>query len=112
MGAAENRVETCLNTEIEYIDGITRKWVSPGRNGVPDRIVVFNGIVIFVEVKTDSGKLSSVQIREQEKLRDSSANVTTVYGTSGVTSFVQHLQKAYRDYQGFNFFSQLKKEYR
>ena len=51
MGVRENKVEKYLDAEVNRLGGITRKWVSPGRDGVPDRIIILNGHICFVEVK-------------------------------------------------------------
>ena len=88
MGIRENKVETYLDTEVKKMSGITRKWVSPGRDGVPDRIVFVQGDLIFVEIKTVDGTLSPVQRREHVRLRDHDAQVVTVYGSSGVDAFL------------------------
>jgi hypothetical protein len=88
MGVRENKVEKYLDKEVVKLGGITRKWVSPGRDGVPDRIVILNGKVIFVEVKTEDGKLSVRQEREHTTLRKAGARVHTVYGQSSVDMFL------------------------
>jgi len=89
MGTRENKVERYLDSEVVKLGGLTRKWVSPGRDGVPDRIVIINGVVWFVEVKTIDGKQSEVQKREHQRLRDCGANVSTVYGNTGVDMFIR-----------------------
>lgn len=88
MGVRENKVEKYLNKRVEEIGGITRKWVSPGRDGVPDRIVIIRGSVIFVEVKTSDGKISTAQKREHERLQSEGAIVYTIYGEKGVDKLV------------------------
>ncbi len=89
MGTRENRVERYLDSEVVKLGGLTRKWISPGRDGVPDRIVIINGVVWFVEVKTIDGKQSEVQKREHQRLRYCGANVATVYGNIGVDMFIR-----------------------
>lgn len=91
MGVRENKVEKYLNDEIVNIGGITRKWVSPGRDGVPDRIVFFNNAVWLVEVKTIDGVLSPAQKREHKRLIDVGALVHTVYGHEGVDDFIRNI---------------------
>jgi Holliday junction resolvase-like predicted endonuclease len=88
MGVRENKVERYLDDQVKRCGGITRKWVSPGRDGVPDRIVIHNGTVVFVEVKTTDGKLSSAQMREHDRLREQGVKVVTVYGEQGVDVFI------------------------
>lgn len=94
MGVRENRVERYLDSEILKLGGITRKWVSPGVNGVPDRIVIVNGNVWFVEVKTDDGRLSSWQEREIKRLTSHGAKALAVYGERGVDEFIRMVRDA------------------
>ena len=92
MCVRENKVERYLDSEVTKLGGLTRKWVSPGRDGVPDRIVILDGVVWFVEVKTTDGVTSGAQEREHKRLRDKGARVTTVAGNSGVDGFVSDLK--------------------
>ncbi|WP_461521914.1 PDDEXK family nuclease, partial [Porticoccus sp.] len=82
-----------LDQCVKDMGGLTRKWVSPGRDGVPDRIVVVAGVVYFVEVKTLDGVLSAAQEREHERLRLAGANVATVWGSDSVDAFTGHLRR-------------------
>jgi len=91
MGVRENKVERYLDSEVTKLGGLTRKWVSPGRDGVPDRIVILNSVVWFVEVKTCDGRLSEAQKREHLRLDIAGANVTTVEGNTGVDEFIKEL---------------------
>lgn len=53
---AESSIERYLRTRVERMGGLCWKWVSPGRVGVPDRIVMLKGgVIAFVELK-NSGK--------------------------------------------------------
>jgi len=93
MGARENKVEKYLDSEIIKLGGITRKWVSPGRDGVPDRICLLpGGVVYFVEVKTVDGSVSEVQKREQKRIADTGAFVRTVFGEEEVDQLINCLK--------------------
>lgn len=92
MGVRENKVEKYLDAGVTALGGVTRKWVSPGRDGVPDRIVIIKGAVWFVEVKTVDGRLSTAQTREQCRLVSHGAHVTTVCGEEGVDAFIERLR--------------------
>jgi len=92
MASRENKVEKYLISEVLKLGGMTRKWVSPGVNGVPDRIVFLNGKIYFVEVKTVDGVLSSWQEREIARLKSHGANVYVVYGQNGVDDFIKQLR--------------------
>ncbi len=91
MGTRENKVEVYLDACVKSAGGITRKWTCPSHNGVPDRIVIIQGIVWFVEVKTMDGKLSEVQKREHIRLKEAGARVVTVYGREGVEELIERM---------------------
>jgi hypothetical protein len=88
MAVRERKVETYLKTRVKDLGGICRKWVSPGIDGVPDQIVIFNSKVYFVEIKTTDGHLSIAQKREHDRLIAAGADVTTVYGKGEVDQFI------------------------
>lgn len=88
----EKDSEKLLRQEIKKLCGLCYKFVSPGNVGVPDRIVILYGWVFFVEMKTKNGKLTSIQKRQINKLKDQGQNVTVVYGDSGVRKFIDFLK--------------------
>lgn len=58
----ERDVEKWLKKEIESLGGEFWKFISPGRDGVPDRIAMFpDGRLVFVELKTTRGNPTKVQ---------------------------------------------------
>ena len=93
MGKRENKVENYFKSEVKKIGGISRKWVSPGMDGVPDQIAIIEGAVWFVEIKTIDGILSPAQIREHKRLRDAGAKATTVRGHSGVDALIDLIKR-------------------
>ena len=93
MGKRENTVETYLKECVQATGGDTRKWVSPGRSGVPDQIVMIEGEVWFVECKTVDGAYEPGQEREHQRLRDLGMRVRTVWGKQGVDNFMREVLK-------------------
>lgn len=90
MGVRENKVEKYLDTKIVELGGITRKWVSPGVDGVPDRLCAHRDHQpVAVEVKTVDGVLEEHQDREQIRLRANGFQAVTVYGYLGVDRFIK-----------------------
>ncbi|CAB4166718.1 VRR-NUC domain containing protein [uncultured Caudovirales phage] len=58
----EKDIERHLVHRVAERGGVAYKWVSPGRVGVADRIVLLpGGRVWFVELKTVKGRLSPLQ---------------------------------------------------
>ena len=64
----ERDVERYLIKECEKRGWLCWKFVSPGRRGVPDRVVIRHGSVAFVEVKRNGGRVSPLQIRRIKEL--------------------------------------------
>lgn len=52
----EKDIESYLCKQVKTLGGLALKWVSPGFDGVPDRIILLpGGRVVFAELK-DTGK--------------------------------------------------------
>lgn len=64
----ERDVERYLIKECKKRGWLCWKFVSPGRRGVPDRVVIRHGGVAFVEVKRKGGRVSPLQVRRIEEL--------------------------------------------
>ena len=66
----ESYVEQKLTTEAKKRGGLAVKFVSPGFDGVPDRLVLFpGGKVAFVELKAPGKKMRPLQVRRAGQLR-------------------------------------------
>lgn len=86
----ESEIEKILVREVKKQGGVAYKWVSPGNDGVPDRIVVFPGKKpVFVELKTDRGKLTALQKVQLGRLEKLGQEVSVVYGLDGLSQFFQ-----------------------
>lgn len=86
----EKELEKVLVSEVKKLGGRAYKWVSPGNDGVPDRIVIFpDRPLVFVELKTDTGKLSPLQKNQCRRLTDLGQPVAIVYGMDGLSQFFQ-----------------------
>ena len=87
----ESRVEEWLKTQIAKRGGLYLKFSSPGNIGVPDRIIIRDGEVIFVELKQEHGVLSEIQKAQIARMRDHGAKVLVVYGKAGAETLVDSL---------------------
>ncbi len=84
----ERELEKILVEEVRIARGRAYKWVSPGNDGVPDRIVILPGEApVFVELKTDRGKLSPLQQVQINKLKSMEQIVVVSYGVRGLIEF-------------------------
>lgn len=88
----EKQIEKYMRLRVEERGGVCMKFVSPGQDGVPDRIVVMpGGRVYFVELKTETGKLSRIQKYQLKRLTDLDQICSVVYGKEGVKEFLKDL---------------------
>lgn len=70
-----------MRRQVEKMGGKFLKWVSPGNDGVPDRIAVLpNGEVWFVELKADDGVVAPLQIYWQQLLTSLGCNAVILRG--------------------------------
>ena len=89
----EQEIEKFLVREVKKLGGISFKFISPGNAGVPDRIVILPiGKVIFVELKTDKGKLTKLQEVQIKKISDLGADARVLRGIEGVKEFINEIQ--------------------
>lgn len=87
----EKDIEKILVCEVKKLGGRAYKWVSPGNDGVPDRIVIFpNQRPAFVELKADGGKLSALQEIQIRRLRDLGQYAEVVRGMKGLAEFFRN----------------------
>jgi hypothetical protein len=67
----EKYVEQALVKAVRNAGGLALKFVSPGLDGVPDRILLFPcGRIAFVETKADGMKPRPLQVRRKRKLEE------------------------------------------
>ncbi|MBP3590198.1 MAG: VRR-NUC domain-containing protein [Muribaculaceae bacterium] len=91
---AESEIERKLGKEIKKLGGLYYKFVSPNLPGVPDRIVIMpGGRVIFVELKTEIGRLSNIQKWVIEEMRQRGADVRVIKGWPAARAFLDELKK-------------------
>lgn len=89
----EREIEKKLVDGVRKLGGRAYKFVSPGNDGVPDRIVVLPGIsLVFVELKTETGRLSSLQNVQIKKLKDLGQDVRVLYGLEDVKRFLEEMR--------------------
>lgn len=65
----ESTVERHLREESKKRNGLALKFVSPGMNGVPDRIVLMpDGKMAFVELKAPGKKPRALQLKRKRMI--------------------------------------------
>ncbi|MDO4564687.1 MAG: VRR-NUC domain-containing protein [Clostridia bacterium] len=65
----EKSIEAKLVKAVKSMGGLAPKFISPGLDGMPDRIVLLpHGRLAFVEVKANGQKLRPLQVRRKGQL--------------------------------------------
>jgi len=89
----EAAIEAKLVQGVQALGGRAYKFVSPGHPGVPDRLIVLpGGLIFFVELKTEIGRLSKMQQYEIRCLNELGAKVNVLKGLHDVKIFLQGLE--------------------
>ena len=90
----EKDIERWLGNQLKKLGCIYMKFVSPGNDGVPDRIVILpGGAVIFVELKSTQGKLMANQRVQISRLRKQGALVFVLTGKLDAKLFVDDIER-------------------
>lgn len=91
----EKQIEKKLITEVKKRGGICPKWVSPGFDGVPDRIVLLPyGKFAFVEVKAPGEKPRPLQLSRHRLLRRLGFRVYVLDNESQIGGMIDEIQSA------------------
>ncbi len=74
MGAPEAAIEDYLVKKSKEHNALCWKFVSPSMDGVPDRIVIYDGHVIFIELKAPGETPRKLQLHVMKLLREHGAD--------------------------------------
>jgi hypothetical protein len=86
----ESTIEAYLRDQVKELGGRAYKFVSPGNDGVPDRLVCLpGGRAAFVELKAPGKKPTKLQKIQQSKLEELGFLVFTMDSKSDVNAFIQ-----------------------
>lgn len=90
----EKDIERWLGNQLKNLGCIYMKFVSPGNDGVPDRIIIVpGGATIFVELKSATGKLMANQRVQISRLRKQGALVFVITGKTDAELFVNDIKR-------------------
>ncbi len=91
----ESDIERQLYIGVHELGGMAYKWTSPGRRGVPDRILLFPGKrVYFVELKAPDKLPEPSQYREHERIRKMGHTVYILDSYDSVSAFLNQIERA------------------
>lgn len=91
----EKKVEKRLVDRIMTdLGGIAWKFTSPGTRGVPDRIIVLNGLICFVELKRpEGGRLTDEQQWRIKQLQNQGMKAYVIRNTEQVDALVNSMMR-------------------
>ena len=97
-GVRESKIETYLVEQVEKHGGLCEKFTSPGKRGVPDRIVIWPAYgfarVHFVELKTIGGKLEPIQERDHARRKRLGCRVEVIWTKAQVDEYILRFYEA------------------
>jgi len=89
----ESQIERRLVEGVKRLGGMCLKFVSPGTLGVPDRIIITaKGQVIFVELKTETGRLTKIQRYVIGEMQKRGADARVVKGIDEVKELLAEIE--------------------
>ena len=93
MRTPERTVEKRLATEVKKRGGLSPKFVSPGLDGVPDRLVLLPaGHIGFVECKAHGKTLRHIQVKRREQLEALGFSVYCLDGIDQIGGILDAIQ--------------------
>lgn len=88
----EKMIEAWLRHRVEERGGVCMKFISPGNDGVPDRVVIMpEGRVYFVELKTNAGKLSKIQWFQLKRMLNLGHTCSVIFGMDAAKEYLRDL---------------------
>jgi Holliday junction resolvase len=89
----ESQIERRLVEGVKRLGGMCLKFVSPGTLGVPDRIIITaKGRVIFVELKTETGRPTKIQRYVIGEMQKRGADARVVKGIDEVKELLAEIE--------------------
>ena len=88
----ESQIEAKLVRMVREHGGLCYKFVSPNNPGVPDRIIITpDGRTVYVELKTEVGRLANVQQWQISEMQTRGADVRIAKVLPAVKALVAEL---------------------
>ena len=91
----EKVVEAALVKAVKEKHGLALKFVSPGLDGVPDRMVLLpHGKLAFVELKAPGEKMRPLQLKRKDQIEALGFRVFCIDGTDQIGGILDAVQTA------------------
>ena len=94
----EKQIEHALVMAVKAAGGMCPKLVSPGTDGMPDRMILLpKGHIGFVEVKAPGKKPRPLQERRHKQLRELGFKVFILDGREQIPEILEEVEHGTRD---------------
>ena len=91
----EKQIEQKLVKAVKAKGGLAPKFVSPGFDGVPDRIVLLpRGRIAFVELKAKGRKMRPLQVRRKRQLESLGFSVYCIDSPEQIGGILDEIQSS------------------
>jgi len=91
----EKTIEAKLVKAVKSMGGLAPKFVSPGFDGVPDRLVLLpDGKIAFVELKAEGKTLRPLQVRRKRQLEALGFLVYCIDSTQQIGGILREIQSS------------------
>lgn len=88
----EKTIEAKLVQAVLTKGGLAPKFISPGLDGVPDRLVLLpGGRIAFIELKAPGKTLRPLQVRRKRQLEALGFSVYCIDGVEQIESVLQQI---------------------
>ena len=91
----EKTIETRLVKAVKSMGGLAPKFISPGIDGMPDRLVLFPyGRIAFIELKAHGKPLRPLQVRRKRQLESLGFSVYCIDGMEQIGGILDEIQSS------------------
>lgn len=89
----EKQIEQAVVRAVKNCGGLALKFVSPGCDGVPDRLVLMPmGRIAFVELKAPGKTMRPLQLRRKQQLQRLGFQVFCIDSVDQIGGFLSEIQ--------------------
>ena len=90
----EKYIERKVAEAVKVKGGMALKFVSPGRIGVPDRLILMRGgKLAFAELKSTGMKMRSIQIKRKRELEELGFKVYCIDKVEQIGEMIDAIEK-------------------
>lgn len=91
----EKYIEQKLRMAVKNAGGLALKFVSPGFNGVPDRLILMSdGQMAFAELKAPGKRMRPIQVRRKEQFQRLGFKVYLIDSPEQIGGMIDEIQRS------------------